>query len=126
MNAFQDVFDKQKAYFETSITKSFEWRIDQLDRMVRMVSENESRLQKAIASDFKTASQEYMFETASTIAEAEFHKSQLKTWMEPAEVPVPRFLAKTGHRAKVYRELPVLRQARHTSRDSGPAMKIGT
>jgi len=104
MNAFQDVFDKQKAYFETSITKSYEWRIDQLNRMIRMVSENESRLQKAIASDFKTASQEYMFETASTIAEAEFHKSQLKTWMEPAEVPVPRFLAKTGHRAMVYRE----------------------
>jgi len=24
--------------------------------------------------------------------------------MEPAEVPVPRFLAKTGHRAMVYRE----------------------
>jgi aldehyde dehydrogenase (NAD+) len=75
MNAFQDVFDKQKAYFETSITKSYDWRIDQLDRMVRMVSDNESRLQKAIASDFKTASQEYMFETASTIAEAEFHKN---------------------------------------------------
>jgi aldehyde dehydrogenase (NAD+) len=104
MNAFQDVFDKQKAYFETNVTKSYEWRVDQLNRMIRMVAENESRLQKAVAADFKTASWEYIFETASAIAEAEFHKSQLKTWMEPVEAPVPRFMAKTGHKAIVYRE----------------------
>src|SRR5271170_5858417 len=104
MNVFQDVFDKQKAYFETGVTRTHEWRIKQLDRMIRMIGENESRLQKAVAADFKTASWEYTFETASAIGEAEFHKSQLKTWMEPVEEPVPRFMAKTGHKAMVYRE----------------------
>src|SRR5271154_7073442 len=104
MNVFQDVFDKQKAYFETGVTRTYEWRIEQLDRMIRMIGENESRLQKAVAADFKTASWEYTFETASAIGEAEFHRSQLKTWMEPVEEPVPRFMAKTGHKAMVYRE----------------------
>src|SRR5271163_4192608 len=104
MNVFQDVFDKQKAYFETGVTRTYEWRIEQLDRMIRMVGQNESRLQKAVAADFKTASWEYTFETASAIGEAEFHRSQLKSWMEPVEEPVPRFMAKTGHRAMVYRE----------------------
>jgi aldehyde dehydrogenase (NAD+) len=104
MNAFQDVFEKQKAYFETNVTKSYEWRIEQLGRTRRMLIENESRLQTAVAADFKTAKQEYVFETFAAIGEVEFQKSQLKTWMEPLEAPVPRFLAKTGHRGMVYHE----------------------
>src|SRR5262249_46612847 len=57
-----------------------------------------------IAADFKTARQEYVFETFASIGEAEYQKSQLRTWMEPVEAPVPRFLAETGHKAFVYRE----------------------
>src|SRR6266853_5058382 len=30
MNQFQEIFDKQKAYFDSDTTKSYEWRIDQL------------------------------------------------------------------------------------------------
>jgi aldehyde dehydrogenase (NAD+) len=103
-NPFQSIFDEQKAYFQTNVTKSYEWRTAQLDRMARMLVENEARLQKAIFSDFKTAKQEYVFETLACIGEVEFQKSQLKTWMEPVAAPVPSFLAKTGHTAMVYRE----------------------
>ena len=104
MNKFQDVFDRQKRYFATGVTRSYAWRIEQLDRMGRMLTENEERLQKAIAADFKTARQEYVFETFASATEAEYQKSQLKSWMEPVEAPVPRFLAATGHKAFVYRE----------------------
>src|SRR6516225_8562089 len=104
MNKFQDLFDRQKRYFATGVTRSYAWRIEQLDRMGRMLTENEERLQKAIAADFKTARQEYVFETFASAAEAEYQKSQLKSWMEPVEAPVPRFLAATGHKAFVYRE----------------------
>jgi aldehyde dehydrogenase (NAD+) len=72
--------------------------------MGRMLVENEERLQKVIAADFKTAREEYVFETLASAAEAEYQKSQLKIWMEPVEEPVPRFLAATGHKAFVYRE----------------------
>ena len=104
MNQFQSLFDAQKEYFATNITRRYEWRVEQLDRMSRMISENEDRFQKAVARDFKTARQEYVFETLSAIGEAEYQKSQLKDWMKPVEAPVPKFMAKTGHKAMVYRD----------------------
>jgi aldehyde dehydrogenase (NAD+) len=104
MNQFQDIFDAQKAHFATGVTRSYEWRVEQLDRMASMINENQGRFHEALAKDFKTASQEYIFETAASAGETELQKSQLKEWMEPVEAPVPRFLAKTGHKAMVYRE----------------------
>src|SRR6202167_4729820 len=104
MNRFQKIFDAQKALFASGITRTYEWRVDQLDCMARMIRENEERFQRAMAKEFKTASQEYIFETAASAGESEVQKSQLKEWMKPVEAPVPRFLAKTGHKGIVYRE----------------------
>ena len=56
MNQFQKIFDAQKALFATGVTRTYEWRVDQLDRMARMVRENEERFQRAMAKEFKTAS----------------------------------------------------------------------
>ena len=104
MNRFQKIFDAQKALFASGITRTYEWRVEQLDRMARMIRENEKRFQEAMAKDFKTASQEVIFETQASAGETEVQKSQLKEWMKPVEAPVPRFLAKTGHKGIVYRE----------------------
>jgi aldehyde dehydrogenase (NAD+) len=104
MNEFRKLFDSQKAYFATGITRSHDWRVEQLDRIGQMVTENEAALQAAMAADFKTASQEQVFETLAEIREAEFQKSQLREWMSPIEVPIQPFLAETGHRGVVYRE----------------------
>jgi hypothetical protein len=41
MNPFQEIFDRQKAYFDTDATKSYEWRIDQLTRLENLLKENE-------------------------------------------------------------------------------------
>jgi aldehyde dehydrogenase (NAD+) len=104
MNKFQNVFDAQKALFASGVTRTYDWRVEQLDRMARMIGENEERFQKAMAKDFKTASQEYIFETQASAGETEVQKGQLEEWMKPVEAPVPRFLAKTGHKGMVYRE----------------------
>src|SRR6202521_1714032 len=104
MNRFQKIFDAQKALFSSGVTRTYAWRVEQLDRMTRMIKENEGRFQEAIAKDFKTASQEYIFETAASAGETEVQKSQLKEWMKPVEAPVPRFLAETGHKGMIYRE----------------------
>ena len=85
MNQFQDIFDAQKALFASGVTRSYEWRVDQLDRMARMIRENERRFQGAMAEDFKTASQEYIFETQASAGEVEVQKSQLKEWMKPSK-----------------------------------------
>jgi aldehyde dehydrogenase (NAD+) len=104
MNPFQDIFDAQKAFFATGVTRSYEWRVEQLDRMAGLLAENDAALQRAVAADFKTASQEYIFETAAPLGETQYQKSQLKAWMEPVEAPVPKFLAETGHKGFVYRD----------------------
>jgi aldehyde dehydrogenase (NAD+) len=104
MNSFQDLFERQKRHFATGVTRSFAWRIEQLDRMARLVGENEAALQRAVGQDFKTASQEQVFETLACLGEVAFQKSQIKDWMAPTEAPVPRALAATGHRGVVYRD----------------------
>src|SRR6516164_7359801 len=101
MNSFQSAFDRQKALFATGKTRSYAWRTEQLDRMARLLSENEAALQRAVGQDFKTATQEQIFETFACLGEVAFQKSQLKEWMKPIEAPVPRSLAATGHRGIV-------------------------
>jgi hypothetical protein len=49
VNKFQPIFDKQKDYFDTDATKSYEWRIEQLDRMARMLNENNELFQEAVS-----------------------------------------------------------------------------
>ena len=83
MNKFQKLFELQKAHFARKVTRSRAWRIEQLERMGRMIKENETALQRAVAKDFKTASQEYIFETQATYLETEYQKSQLDEWMKP-------------------------------------------
>jgi aldehyde dehydrogenase (NAD+) len=100
----QNLFDRQKAYFATDVTKTYEWRIDQLDRLVRMLKENYDRFSEASKRDFKTALEENIFEVAASIGSIELMKSQLKEWMEPVEAPIPKFLAASGHKGIVYRE----------------------
>jgi aldehyde dehydrogenase (NAD+) len=104
MNSYQSLFDCQKRLFATGATRSYAWRIEQLDRMARLLGENEAALQRAVAQDFKTASQEQIFETFACLGEVAFQKSQLKEWMAPMEAPVPKALAATGHRGVVYRD----------------------
>ena len=58
MNKFQPIFDKQKDYFNTDATKSYDWRIEQLDRMAKMLNENNEAFQEAVSKDFKTALEE--------------------------------------------------------------------
>src|ERR1700682_6582984 len=98
MNKFQNIFDAQKALFASGVTRTYDWRVEQLDRMARMIGENEERFQKAMAKDFKTASQEYIFETQASAGGKEGQKRQLKEGVERVGGAVPRGLAETRHK----------------------------
>ena len=104
MQDFRALCEKQKAYFNTDATKSFERRIEQLDRMARMLNENADAFYEAVSKDFKTALEEKVFEVAAPLATIEFTKSQLVEWMKPVSAIVPKALASTGHTAIVIRE----------------------
>src|SRR5580700_10028996 len=68
-NRYQSLLDRQKRLFATGVTRTYAWRIEQLDRMGRLLWENEAALQRAVAQDFKTASQEKIFETLACLGE---------------------------------------------------------
>ena len=78
MNQFQEIFDKQKAYFDSDATKSYEWRIDQLTRLGNLCNENAEVLEAVMSSDFKTASQESIRDHGSgrhsSLREARFER----------------------------------------------------
>ncbi len=104
MTVFQEIVDRQRAYFNTDITKSFEWRIEQLDRLAKMLKENDQRFYDAVSTDFKTALQEKIFEVAAPLGTIELVKAELQSWMQPTEATLPVFLRKSGHKGLVYRE----------------------
>lgn len=104
MNSYSEILERSRRHFASGVTRTYEWRVDQLDRLARMIAENEADLQAAMAADFKTASQEQIFETQACLGEIMFQKSQLREWMTPVEMPVPKPLAATGHKALVYRD----------------------
>jgi aldehyde dehydrogenase (NAD+) len=103
-NIYEDIFNRQKAYFASNVTKSYEWRLDQLDRLAQLLSAHTEEFYEALSRDFKTALSEKVFEVAATLGTIEVTKSLLKSWMQPLEAPVPKFLAKSGHKAIVSRE----------------------
>jgi aldehyde dehydrogenase (NAD+) len=104
MQNFRALLDRQKAHFNTDATKTYEWRIEQLERMERMLKENAVFFEETVSQDFKTASQEKVFEVLAPLGTIEFTKSQLREWMKPTSAPVPKALAASGHTAKVIRE----------------------
>jgi aldehyde dehydrogenase (NAD+) len=103
-NVYLGIFNRQKAYFASNITKSYEWRVDQLNRLARLLSEHTNEFYEALSRDFKTALSEKVFEVGATLGTIEVTKALLKSWMQPVEAPVPTFLAESGHKAIVYRE----------------------
>src|SRR6202007_148021 len=104
MQNFREILERQKAYFNTDVTKSYEWRIDQLDRLERLLKENAEAFYEALQKDLQTASSEYVFEVQAPLGTIEFTRSQLRGWMTPLSAPVPKFLAASGHTTKVIRE----------------------
>ncbi|WP_321883913.1 aldehyde dehydrogenase family protein [Burkholderia cepacia] len=98
------IFYSQKEYFLTDITRSYEWRIDQLNRLESMLLENQTAISDALALDFKTARFECSMEIYGTLGAIRHAKKELANWMRPTEAPLPHKFVETGHRATLQHE----------------------
>lgn len=103
-NPFQSIFDVQKEHFYTDATKSYEWRIDQLDRMERMLSENQATLCAALHADFGKPPFEQLFEISVPTGVIRYYRENLKSLMAPEPVDIPKGLEATGNRGVIYKE----------------------
>lgn len=103
-NAFQTIFDRQKAAFLSDRTKSRGWRLDQLARMERILLDHRDRWCTALHQDFGKPPFEQQFEITVPLANMTFYRDNLDWLMAPEEVKIPEGLAKLGQREVIRRE----------------------
>lgn len=103
-NRFQPAFDGQKARFFSDVTKSYEWRIEQLDRMERMLLDNQEAFCAALHEDFGKPPFEQQFEITVPAGVIRYYRENLKALMAPQAVGIPEGLEATGNRGVIYKE----------------------
>lgn len=104
MNKYQSIFDLQKEYFYTDTTKTYEWRIDQLNRLEKMLTENQEAFCQALKTDFNKPPFEQLFEITVPLGNIKYYKENLKQLMTPEPVAIPRGLEETGNKGIIYKE----------------------
>jgi aldehyde dehydrogenase (NAD+) len=103
-NKYQAAFDAQGARFHTDVTKTREWRIDQLDRMERMLKTHAAEFCAALQQDFGKPPFEQLFEITVPSGVIQYYREHLDALMAPQPVPIPRGLEATGNRGVILKE----------------------
>lgn len=103
-NPFQSMLDAQREHFLSDATKSYEWRIDQLDRMERMLTDNKDALCAARHEDFGKPPFEQLFEITVPMGVIRYYHENLKALMTREPVKIPDGLEATGNRGIIYQE----------------------
>lgn len=103
-NPFQSVLDAQRGHFLRDATKGHAWRIDQLDRMERMLTDNKDALCAALREDFGKPPFEQLFEITVPTGVIRYYRENLKALMAPEQVKLPDGLEATGNRGVIYKE----------------------
>ena len=104
MNTFQQIFATQKSYFSTDVTKSYEWRIEQLNKLEKLLTENTDAFYAALGKDFKTCYFEQAFEILGLLGTIAHTKAELKNWMNPEKCELKQLLTDSGHTAFIHRQ----------------------
>jgi len=104
MNKYQSIFDKQKEFFYTDISKTYQWRMDQLNRLERMLTENQETFCQALKTDFNKPPFEQLFEITVPLGNIKYYKENLKQLMNPESVAIPKGLEETGNKGIIYKE----------------------
>jgi aldehyde dehydrogenase (NAD+) len=103
-NRFQSLFDTQREHFLRDSTKSYEWRIDQLNRMERMLLEHQEEFRQALYADFRKPPFEQQFEITVPTGVIRFYQEHLRELMAPQPVAIPAGLESTGNRGVILKE----------------------
>jgi aldehyde dehydrogenase (NAD+) len=85
-----DTVTKLRATFRSGRTRSVEWRLAQLDAIVRLVTEREAEFAEALQQDLgRGAVEAWLADLAPVTGEAKYAAKKLRSWMKPVRVKVP-------------------------------------
>ena len=104
MNKYQNIFDTQREFFFSDATKTYEWRMDQLNRMEKFLTENQDVFCKALEQDFRKPPFEQLFEITVPLGVIKYYKENLRELMAPQKVDIPKGLEATGNSGIIYKE----------------------
>lgn len=104
MNPYQNIFDTQKEFFFSDVTKTYEWRMDQLNRMDQFLKENQEAFCAALNKDFGKPPFEQLFEITVPLGVVKYYKENLQKLMAPEQVEIPKGLEDTGNKGIIYKE----------------------
>ncbi|MDY0210527.1 MAG: aldehyde dehydrogenase family protein [Acholeplasma sp.] len=92
----QTLLDKQKQYFNTGETLSYDFRINALKRLKNAIINNQDALSKALYQDLqKNEIEAYSTEIGYVLHSIDFTLKRLKKWMRVKKVKTPLFLLNT-------------------------------
>ncbi len=103
-NPFQDIFDLQNDAFQSDRSKTKAWRLDQLEKLERMLLDNRERWTDALYKDFGKPPFEQEFEIVVPMGNINYYRDNLDDLMAPEPVALPAGLAETGHEGVIHRE----------------------
>lgn len=104
MNTYQSLLDCQRELFLSDITKSYEWRIEQLGCMEKLLKENQDVFCAALYEDFGKPPFEQLFEITVPLGVIKYYKEHLHELMAPQPVEIPKGLEQTGNKGVIYKE----------------------
>lgn len=85
-----DEVHRLRATFRTGRTKPLEWRLEQLARIETMLTEGESAIAEALATDLgRPATDTFLGDIAPTVAEAKHARKHLRRWNRPRRAGLP-------------------------------------
>ena len=117
-NRFQPAFEAQREQFPSDATKTLEWRIDQLDRMERMRTDNKDAWCAALYQDFGKPPFEQLFEITVPTGVIKFYRDNLEALMTPQQRADPP-AARPGHRRACGRQSGDPQAGQHHACDRG-------
>lgn len=99
----QELFDIKRKFFDEGKTKSYEFRIEQLNKLKNVIKNNEREILEALYKDLgKPAFEAFTSEIGVMYEEINFAVKNLKTWMKPEKVNTPLVLQPS--RSVIYSE----------------------
>ncbi|MFM7872568.1 MAG: aldehyde dehydrogenase family protein, partial [Actinomycetota bacterium] len=88
--AAASLVDHLRSTFESGHTRPLEWRRHQLQRMIAMLEENETRFLSALRTDLgKPEVEGYITDIAFITGEIKLMLKNLTKWNKPVKVPTP-------------------------------------
>ena len=92
-----------RATFESGVTRSLEWRQEQLDALIRFCDEQEEALIEAIVSDLgRPWLEAYAADIGTTAAEIKHLRKNVEGWMKPKKAKLP--LTSLPAKGRIYPE----------------------